>query len=346
MKLLSNGSVDVLDRDSLNDIEELLLHSVKKEDTEYLFNLENNDLIECKTDNGKLSFTVSKNKIELKNGVIKLLSCIKNKGCDEKANGGSFDLPFAEELANSLYISTKKADSTHKDDLTIKFQLTSTGSASKEHNVSIKSWVGSKPTLFNSSILSSRMTFEIIGSVDFDELKKISSKENTDARKAILAGDRIGFTFLFSKYADDIFRDNLAQIDCESFIPYIALAHFQTQGASTSLVLKNALKDRFPSFEHKWKTFLQRCALGMTAGKPYKEEDNISDNLLVIDGKGELCCYIGRNRLENLLCDNAMIDTPSQSRHQYGFFYQKDEKIYIDLNFQVKLNLTKKTTKK
>ncbi len=342
VKLLSDGSVSVSDKDSISEMEYKSLHSLSKDDTLFQF-LDENEIICIQSSSTEI---INKDALNLKNGVQKLFACIKDKGCEEKGERGSFELPFAEEIATALKVSTKKAQSTEKGDLIIKFSTNSIGSEPKPHEVSIKSWIGANPTLFNASIRSSRLIFEVIGNVPFEVLESFSSKamKSRRPREGIKEAVKLGVTFKFSHYFDKTFELNLAKFDANKLISMIVFAHFsRPEGeATTSHVLKQGIDDA--SFEHKWKTFLERCALGMTAGKEYNESNNIADNFLVIGQSGDIYCFIGRNRLQNLLYEQAIIDTPStnDSKHQYGYFYMEDNKIYIDLNFQVRLKPIKK----
>jgi hypothetical protein len=340
VKLLSDGLVDVSDRESALEIEEKILHSVSKDDT--LFNLLNNSEIMCIKNS--VSKIINKNEIDIADSAVKLYSCIKNKGCEEKGERGTFSLPFAEKLAAILEVSTEKAKSTSKGDLIIKFSTNSTGSEPKPHDVSIKSWLGANPTLFNASKKSSRLIFEVEGDIAFELLEKFSSKQMSSRkpREGIEKALECGVNFKFSHYFDETFKSNLEQFGVDELIPKIVFAHFvRPIGVATnSTLLREAIRDK--AFEHKWKTFLECCALGMTAGKKYDEENNIADNFLVIAPDGQLFCFIGRNRLQNLLYNQAFIDTPStgDKKHAYGYFYMKDNKIFIDLNFQVRLKST------
>lgn len=116
VKLLSDGAIDVSDRDGITEIENKLLHSVLKDET--LFTLLNESEIVCVKDS--VSKTIDKNSIYLADKTLKLCECIKNKGCDEQGKRGSFALPFAEDLAKTFDVTTQKAKSLNKADLTIK----------------------------------------------------------------------------------------------------------------------------------------------------------------------------------------------------------------------------------
>ena len=113
VKLLSDGSLNILDRDSITDIENKLLYSVKKDNITFSFIDKNDDNIICTVFPSNESFTISKNSIRLKEGVSKLLKCIKRRGCEDKdkSSSGPFDISLAEEMASNLHISTKKSRS-------------------------------------------------------------------------------------------------------------------------------------------------------------------------------------------------------------------------------------------
>ena len=94
--------------------------------------------------------------IELKIPVAELLAHIAS-------SEGSFSHQKSEEVAGKLGVSVQ-SDRTHtKGDLGFKFIRPDTGAASSEHEVSVKSWLGQNPSLFNASILEGRVQTHHIG---------------------------------------------------------------------------------------------------------------------------------------------------------------------------------------
>lgn len=340
-KLVLNGKVKVIDRD-IEAPDERPLHSVQKDGVLYLFLNNNEKGIECKIK--ETSFYIDKEQILLKNGTAELFRRIKNKGTlNDKKTNGSFEIDCAHDLANSLHINISKTRSDQKADLTIKFKYNDIGSAPKPHDVSIKSWIGANPTLFNASKQSSRLVFEVLSTLPTDQILSIKSKniDSVTTREALQEAKKLGCSFNFVCYSKNEMKKNIANFAGEEIISKIVLQHFlRADGvSSTSEYLSRTLENEYPSFEHTWMTFLERCAFGLTAGKIYNEAENIADNILIVDNQGELFCVIGRGRLRNLLYRLSEIDTPSTKRHDYGYFYEKEGKIYIDLNFQVRLIL-------
>lgn len=348
IKLLNDATIDVID--SLSDGTESEIKSIKtiqKDSTKFEIIDQDSFFV---TLNGE-KYKVFKSEIDLKDSVKKVFSCIKTKSksidCNENTlsvESGAFNLPLAERLAKQLRVSPRKQNSLSKGDVFLQFSNTDTGSVSKIHDASIKSWLGANPTLFNASKHSTRLTFLVETNLPLQELLKISSPQLRNPRNAVLKSKikDSGFSLKFHRYSSIHLKNNLSKYDLQDIVPEIVISHFSKSGtrvSSDALLLNEALKGKYPSFSHKWKTLLEICALGMTAGADYTPATNISDNLIVINNKGELCCFFGRNRLQEMLNEIAHIDTPStnETKHDYGYFYQKDAKIFLDLNFQIRL---------
>lgn len=348
IKLLNDAAIDVID--SLSDGSESEIKSIKtiqKDSTKFEI-IDQNSFFVIINDE---KYKVCKSEIDLKESVKKVFSCIKTKSknidCNENTSSvesGAFNLPLAERLAEQLRVSPRKQNSLFKGDVSLQFSNTDTGSLSKSHDASIKSWLGANPTLFNASKHSSRLTFLVETNLPFQELLKISSPQSISPKNAVLNSKipNAAYSLKFQGYSSVHLKNNLSQYDLQDIVPEIVISHFSKTGkkkSSDALLLNAALKEKYPSFSHKWKTLLEICALGMTAGADYIPAKNISDNLIVINNKGELCCFFGRNRLQEMLNEIAHIDTPatSKTKHDYGYFYQKDGKIFLDLNFQIRL---------
>ncbi len=84
--------------------------------------------------------------------------------------------------------------------------------------------------------------------------------------------------------------------------------------------------------------FLRASALGMTASKTWDLDMTASDNYLIVDDAGELLCILGRHKLEEHLFRHAYVDTPSTSKHDFGYLYREAGKWEIALNFQIRLD--------
>jgi hypothetical protein len=349
IKLINDAEIDVID--SQTDIEgpeTKRLHSIQKDGTSY--KLLDDDNFEISLNGQKINR--SKSDLQLTQYVEQIFNCIKIKSKNETCNEstivtrkGAFNLPMAERLSDKLLVSAKKQNSLSKGDIILKFSSTDTGSVSIEHDASIKSWLGAYPTLFNASKNSTRLIFSVETDLPLSELHKISGPTpGARSPRAAVSLSKVSeapYTLKFHSYSSDILKDNLSMYDLQEIVPQIVIEHFSKNAGdlTNTSTLKKLLEQNFPSFSHKWKTLLEICTLGMTAGSKYIPATNISDNLIVINNHGELCCFIGRNRLQETLSEIAYIDTPSTNvkKHDYGYFYEKDGKYYLDLNFQIRL---------
>lgn len=352
IKLLCDEQIEIVDSQSnISGAELKRIVELKKD--EITFQLTQNDFITINV-NGS-SIVISKSDIQLRDSVKKVFACIKNKSSTQECNEGTasskkgaFVLPLAEKVAEQLRVSARKQNSSKKGDIVLKFSATDTGSLSKSHDASIKSWLGSNPTLFNASKHSTKLIFSVVPldsshQINIADLLHISNKNIRKPRDAVTKSFSNDTTYKleFNRYASQNLYENLLEFDLNNFVVDVVVAHFSktVAGASNATTLEQILKPKYPSFIHKWKTLLEICALGMTAASRYTPVSNISDNMIIIDRQGELCCLFGRNRLQDLLNEKAFIDSPDTGpkKHDYGFFYEDSGKIYIDLNFQIRL---------
>lgn len=352
IKLLCDEQIYVIDsQSSISGAELKRIVELKKDDT--IFQLSENGSISIDVNGSPI--LISKSDIHLRESVKKVFACIKDKSKKQECNEGhpsgkkgAFVLPVAERLAEQLSVSARKQNSSSKGDIVLKFSTTDTGSLSKAHDASIKSWLGSNPTLFNASKHSTKLIFSVeplddSSQLNLADLLPISNTDDRNPRNAVTVSvsSNTKYKLVFCRYASDMLYENLLEFDLDKFLVDVVIAHFSktSSGATNATTLERMLKPKYPSFSHKWKTLLEICALGMTASSKYIQSSNISDNMIIVDSKGELCCFFGRNRLQDLLNEKSFIDTPStgSNKHDYGFFYEDSGNIFIDLNFQIRL---------
>jgi HpaII restriction endonuclease len=79
-------------------------------------------------------------------------------------------------------------------------------------------------------------------------------------------------------------------------------------------------------------------ALGMEPAKKWSGVDDVNGGILWVKNDGSIVCHhlFERKELKENLFENTFFDTPSTTRHKYGFIYEYDGSYYFDLCLQVR----------
>ncbi len=291
-----------------------------------------NDIIIKETDGE--SFIIPTEEIS---GFIKLiLEGIKNTG------GASFAINSLSDLFKLLGTDLiKEGTSYDKADITLLIQ-----DETVTHNIgfNIKSYLGNHPTLLNSS-KATNFVYEVIGfEGDIEEVNCIDSRSKIRDRIAKIL--KQNGELLFVKIDNNVFEENLLKIDTlmSKIISFFLLEFFKGNGRKISEIsvdfneLEKNSNINFSNLEYKFKSFLTNVALGFV---PTKEWDGYkkANGYIVVKHDGEMGCFsiFDEKLLANYLFNNTVFDTPSSSRHDYGYLYKENGKLYIKLNLQIRL---------
>jgi hypothetical protein len=259
------------------------------------------------------------------------------------------------ELSQSIknLLITKVSDKTPgKGDIFIKIFDPLHGISSLQE-FSIKSFLGSKPTLFNAN-KTTNITYEITDNGGYpmseDDLTQVN---NIDTRHKYL--DRVskitelGYNIIFDSYDDNTFKLNLQVIDSD--LPLI-LAQIVKDKYTKSLInitdVIDNLNDSNPMnydlsqghkfYEYRIVNFLVEAALGMTSKSVWSGKYDVVGGIIIIKPDAEILCYhlIDFNKFKQYLKNSAKLDNPSGSRMGYGSVYREGNATFIKLNFQIK----------
>ena len=269
--------------------------------------------------------------------------------------GGStpaFEVPQTEKFFETLGIQKLKADGGKKSDITIVVHDQMTA-CDQPLEFSIKSFLGSPPTLLNASH-SSNLIYEISRA----RLGVMEMKAFNDSREQVtqkVASLHHGHTLKFRGCENKMLECNLMTID--SMLPDILgellLLHY-TRGERCISALVEMLKETNPIGFHmglgheyypaKIKKFLVAAALGMTPAQYWDGRYDVTGGSLIVKQSGELVLYhvYNWNDFEDFLLRSTEIDRPSQKRHGYGSVYEENGKQRIRLNFQIRFQSPKR----
>lgn len=275
----------------------------------------------------------------IKSSIIDIFETIKN------TKGRSFEIPGIDEILQQLRCETIKADHNNKDDIRLIIHDNIT-LHDTEVGFSIKSNVGSSPTLLNASKATNFSFIAVNYKKDINDINNISGSSKIRDRIQALYADRIELEFC--NVGNEIFYKNLKKID--SLMPEILsqflLAFFTGQGRTiaelTNAISKNqkiqSLGFDFEDLKFKVKHLLLNIALGMVPTTLWDGFLKADGGYIVVKEDGDIVCYHIYNvsQFSEYLFNNTRLETPSTSRHSFGNLYLNDNLVYINLNLQIR----------
>ncbi|WP_082162717.1 HpaII family restriction endonuclease [Neisseria bacilliformis] len=267
----------------------------------------------------------------------------------------TFSIPNVESFLRQIGCTRLSTRSLSKSDIHIVVRDIRAG-VCPTLGFSIKSELGSKPTLLNASGATS-FVYEV--SDCNEQLKKeinslFNSRGSKDIRARMAKIAETGCLLRFQGLDSQVFFNNLTLID--SRLPEI-LAEMLRQYYSGQAVETEELTNRMcvdnPNgyddsnghhfYEYKIKRLLCEAALGMHPAEVWHGKYDATGGYLVVKQDGEIVCYhlYSRNQFEDYLFMNTKFDTPSSSRHHFGDIYETYEqpgKFLFKLNLQIRFS--------
>ena len=283
---------------------------------------------------------------ELSDKAGELYSAIKTV----KSGDRKFSVPEIQDFLQTLKFTSPKVPALPKQyekqfgkktDIVIEIEDSIDGARTKE-GFSIKSHIGSSPTLFNSAT-KSNIIYEIVGCSD-DLMHRINAIDDFTGREAtetkpgkdgmILAIRRHGLEFrLAEDKCDETFRTNIMYVDSRMLSILDVVVRLQTgilPGAksSDSVDIVEALAEvnplHFPNpkhfYEAKLKDFHFDSFSGMTASKEWDGKKRLTGGYIDVDKNGGLLYY--RAVSDDVFCSYL---------HQHLYFDRPDRGGYKDL---------------
>ncbi len=259
-------------------------------------------------------------------------------------SGRSFNIPHGEEFMKEIHCDRLTAPSDDITDIKMEVHDTITG-LDQVMGFSVKSYLGGEPTLLNASG-ATNFVYEVIGISD-QQMKEIN--EINSSKKIIERIDRIysyGGEIKFVKAANDTFSANLMMIDSkmEDIIAEMLFYYYKTNESDCRKVIEhleelNPLNYPRPGFyEYKFKQFLCAKALGLNPSEPWNGIDDANGGYIVVKTDGDVLAYhlYNRNKFQQYLFDETKFERASTSRHNYASIYRENDKMYINLNLDIR----------
>lgn len=246
-----------------------------------------------------------------------------------------------------------------KSDLYIVIHDTLTGQTPKQ-GFSIKSEIGSAPTLVNASLLTNfhyRLTKPLTKEqVEFVNNMKVKqgSKQVTDVMGRLSKIKEFGAELQFcgiqpNKNNENVFLENLILVDsCMpqilAWLLYTSFSTGERKFDKLTEMITEANPMGFPMtvntkhYEAKVKRLLMDFALGMLPGQPWEATD-LASGVLVVKPSGDIDCYhvLYKDTLEEYLFHDLKFETASASRHEFASIeFDSKGNQYFALNLQIR----------
>lgn len=261
------------------------------------------------------------------------------------AGNRKIEVPEIQEYMEGLSIDSPKANLSDKaiEKYGAKTDIIITTEDSFDHvrtvgGFSIKSHIGSSPTLFNCSSTSG-FVYKIVG-CDVEGMHRLNYK---DGFLDIIRAIKDEYSLEFAGCRNDIFEQNIRMIDwrMDEILSYAMLMNAgyidgldstSISDMSDALANLNPLGARNPSFfyETKLKNFLFASFAGMTASTEWNGRKKLTGGYIDVDREGELLYYraISDDIFENYLFKHTYVDRPDRGAKKE--LAVREAKVYID----------------
>ena len=261
-----------------------------------------------------------------------------------KKGKGSFNIPHGETLLNWIGLERLAAPSAKVADIKLNLHDTNTG-INQVMGFSIKSYIGSPPTLLNASE-ATNFIYEIkgINAEQAEEINAINTQHKILDRMHAIAD--CGGQLCYCKTENETFAKNLMMIDSrmEEILAEIVVYSYKSNQTVCMDILEhmeeiNPLKyPRAGMYIYKFKQFLCAKALGMDPAKEWNGEDSANGGYIVAKDDGDVLAYhlYNRDKFKHYLYENTKLDRGSTSKHKYASVYSCNGKYYIKLNLQIR----------
>lgn len=245
------------------------------------------------------------------------------------AGGRRIKIPEIQEYLEELSIDSPKANLSKKakEKYGAKTDIIVTTEDSFDHirtigGFSIKSHIGSSPTLFNCS-QSSGFVYKIVG-CDADGMHRLNYK---DGFLEIISAIREEYALEYVGCRNEIFEQNIRIVDSRmdeilQNAILMQVGYFDGGESSSIPDMSEALAKLNPIgvknpkifYEAKLKTFLFASFAGMTASTEWNGRKKLTGGYIDVDKEGEMLYYraISDDIFENYLFKHTYVDRPDR----------------------------------
>lgn len=277
----------------------------------------------------------------------------------QTSHTASFSSDQTEEFMKMIRVECLESRSRDKADIFVKIHDIQTG-YEMEVGFSIKSKLGKAATLLNASkttnfIYELDATQKALGSIS-ENLVNIQGTIKPDRHNkakgigAILENlSQFKCPIKFHS-ADERFVDNLMMIDSQMpwLVAELLRIYYSKQTKNTMMdvveyvIAQNPLALKVEKaklfYSHKIKTLLSAVALGMTPSIAWDGADEATGGYIIVKQDGDVVAYhiYNREKFKDYLLNHTRFETASRSRHDYGYIYEENGRLFIKLNLQLR----------
>lgn len=182
---------------------------------------------------------------------------------------------------------------------------------------------------------------------DVKKINKIIGKAKIRGRLSAIIEN--GGVLSFDHVSNEIFASNLKNIDTAfpKFVAQMLLDFFlgkelTVSGLVNELTKNRAINEEFgislSGHELKVKNFLDAIALGMVPSVEWDGFTKAHGGYIVVKENGDVVCYhlYNRDEFRSYLYENTKFESASSTKHDYGTLYEKDGKLFFNLNLQIR----------
>lgn len=255
--------------------------------------------------------------------------------------------PYADkdvkELLKKLGCTYLSATSASKKDSLVKMIDPKAGGET-DYGFSVKSYLGSPPTLMNSSGATS-VSFEIqVGNKD-QLVEKLSDvlkdKQHSKYKIAYSTLLKSGAELVFNAFDSNAFKKNLMQLDDGLPLIYAyVLQEFERQGSGALDDIFKAIEKSDPLkygrdcihfYRRKFKKFLVASALGMRPDTLWDDIDDATGGFIMVQKNGDIAAFYitDRCKFEQYLMENVELQHPTSIRKTKGGKIKNPNKVWL-----------------
>ena len=206
--------------------------------------------------------------------------------------------------------------------------------------VSVKSFMGSSPTLLNASS-ATNFIFEVTGlaASDVDVVNTISTHSKIKDRLARIS--KLGGHFKFLACENKTYESNLRKTDSAmpEMLAGAILSFFKKE--SSNRLCEYSPQDANLSAEEvhcRLRDFVKYTIFGIFPNTAW-DGDISANGAILVKKDGSLVFYHTNQEktLKDYFYQHCFFDTPSSTRHRFGSLYKEGGKLYFKLNIQLRL---------
>lgn len=257
-------------------------------------------------------------------------------------SGASFVVPSGDRMMDKLDLDEFKASSQQKADIEAIAHFPQ-DDITRKTGFSIKSQIGSPPTLLNAS-QATNFLYKITGfNGNVSDVNAINTSSKVKDRiKAIY---REGGEFEYFGMENSTFEGNLRMIDTNlpQIVSDMLMVFYVGNGVRTLHEIVKACASIFDTATEqeiikKTKDLLANITLGMIPKSPW-DGSSLGGGCIFVKDDGNIVCFTlyDMDAFKEYLINNTKFDTPSTTRHKFGeLFRGNDGELYFKLCLDIR----------